>query len=139
VEDDWQIPGHSRVAGIALVLLGSWFAFAAIKAERIVPLESSEIVQDVAIVAVMVIGGIGLAAGLRWAWFPAFLFALLLVGTGLVNAVTDSETRFTAPIILGAPGAVLMWSLLAPGTREWLLRRERAHPRPIDEPWVRRS
>jgi hypothetical protein len=135
--NDWPVPVHPRVAGVLMALAGSLLAFAAL--EPTPPHRTQAYVAWLVIViGAMVVGGIGLSMGFRWAWPLAFVAALCAAGGG-INAARTSEAWPIMLVVVALPSALMLWSLLAPGTREWLLRRERAHPRSEDEPWLRHS
>ena len=127
VHDDWRIPVHARIVGVLMALAGSRVAFS-LFAPTLFPRTETEIIVDSVVFILMIVGGIGLTLGFRWGWPPAVVVALAVFSGGIYAAFTPLDSSLLPIIVLVLPSAIALWSLIAPGTRKWLLLRPQARP-----------
>lgn len=114
-------PGHVRVTAWGLLVIGSlsgigWFS-------------NSEENGGLALLALsfaLVVAGLGLMWGRRWAWVLSVVLGLLLVIVGTwaaVFALADTDDGFSligSALLAIVPGALLLLSMLSAPTRRWL-------------------
>lgn len=119
----------TRGAGILLALFGGLnlmaFFLTFIDHQE---MSGVELVFDVASIAILLGGGLGLFTQRRWAWPLAILIGILAVAVGVWALFQPADValpgvQVVAFVVLVVPGALLLATLLSPRTLRWLRHR----------------
>jgi hypothetical protein len=119
-----SMPVGLRVAGGAMVLyavitlLGFFFE----RGGSDTGPSGAEIVANLAVVLVLLTGGIGFLIQARWAWPIGLLTSVGAIAVGLLSLIPDIAfpgASVIALLLLVTPGALLLAGLMSPAARAW--------------------
>jgi len=91
-----------------------------------------DIAWNIGTSALLVVTGLGLVLGARWAWPVALALSVAFIVLGMYlsaqpgDITSPGATQFIGTVVLVTPGALFLWALLMRSSRRWF--RDRPGP-----------